>query len=160
MDDRKSTDYSVMFASLDMLLAASLPQMKLYYEIGQLVGSRQEKGAAAAAAEYLQETYPDSTGFSPRNLRRMRAFYQAYADTPEMIDAAMKIGWTQNVVILEARLTNSERAWYMQAVRQFGWSKAELLRQIEKEAHLALDLPDEVCYTEKNIAAGENSSHA
>ena len=64
---------------------------------------------------------------------------------------------TQNVIILEAKLTSSERAWYMQAVRQFDWSKSELLRQIEAEAHLTLDLPDEVCYTEENAVAEEDS---
>ena len=48
----------------------------------------------------------------------------------------------------------------MQAVRQFGWSKSELLRQIEGEAHLTLDLPDEVCYTEENAVAEEDSSYA
>ncbi len=67
---------------------------------------------------------------------------------------------TQNVIILEAKLTSSERAWYMQAVRQFDWSKSELLRQIEAEAHLTLDLPDEVCYTEENAVAEEDSSYA
>lgn len=88
-----------------------------------------------------------------------RAFYRAYEDAPEMMDAAMKIGWTQNTVILEARLASSAGAWYLRAVRQFGWSKAELLRQIVAEAHLHLDLPDEVCYTEENTAE-EDSSHA
>lgn len=136
--------YTAMFASLDKLLAANLPQIELYCEIGRLVSSRAEKGAVAAAAEYLQAACPDTTGFSPRNLRQMREFYQVYAGTPEMIDAAMKIGWTQNVVILEAKLTLPEKAWYLRAARQFGWSKAELLRQIAVDAHLTLDLPDEV----------------
>ena len=65
-----------------------------------------------------------------------RAFYRAYEDAPEMMDAAMKIGWTQNTVILEARLASSAGAWYLRAVRQFGWSKAELTKQIAANAHL------------------------
>lgn len=51
------------------------------------------------------------------------------------------------VIILEAKLTTTEKEWYIRAVGQFGWSKSELLRQIEAEAHLTLDLPDKVCYT-------------
>lgn len=62
---RKSIDYSAMFATLDALMAAELPQMKLYREIGKLVCSRTEKGAAVAAAEYLTNVYPDVSGFSP-----------------------------------------------------------------------------------------------
>ena len=105
---KRSTDYGSMFVLLDTLLAAELPLIKLYYEIGRVVSGSPEKGAAIAAAEYLQNACPDAAGFSPRNLRRMRAFYQAYASTPEMIGAAMEIGWTQNVIILEAKLTSSE----------------------------------------------------
>lgn len=50
MGVRKSTDYSSMFALLDAMLDAELPLIKLYYEIGRLISSRAEKGAAAAAA--------------------------------------------------------------------------------------------------------------
>lgn len=152
MNVRKPTDYSSLFDALDTLMTAGLPQMKLYSEIGRLVSSRPEKGAAVAAAKYLQNTYPDSSGFSPRNLRRMRDFYRAYEDTPEVMAEAVTIGWTQNTVILETELTLQEKLWYIRAVRQFGWSKLKLMEQIASAAHLemALDLASEVCYTEEN----------
>ena len=78
---------------------------------------RSDYGAAVMAAEYLSTRYPDATGFSLRNLRRMRLFCQTYADAPEVLQQAMESGWTQNVAILEAELTVSEKAWYIQAVR-------------------------------------------
>ena len=78
MNIRKSMDYSTLFSELDELIVAQLPQMKLYCEISRLVSDRAEKGAAVAASEYLQATYPAAEGFSPRNVRRMRAFYAAY----------------------------------------------------------------------------------
>ena len=145
-------NYSTMFTSLDTLMAAALPQMELYCKIGRLVSSRAEKGAAVAAAEYLGRTYPDASGFSPRNLRRMRDFYRAHENTPDVLDEAMTIGWTQNVVILEAELTVRERMWYIRAVRQYGWSKPELQRKISAGASekIPLDLVDNVCYTEEN----------
>ena len=64
MNVRKPIDYSAMFAALDSLMAADLPQMELYCGIGRLVSSRAEKGAAVAATEYLCVTYPDVSGFS------------------------------------------------------------------------------------------------
>ena len=57
MNIRKPTDYSTLFAALDALMAAQLPQMELYCEIGRQVSGRSEKGAAVAASEYLQATY-------------------------------------------------------------------------------------------------------
>ena len=85
MNIRKPTDYATMFTILDTLMAAQLPQMELYREIGRLVSGRSEKGAAVAASEYLQAAYPAADGFSPRNVRRMRAFYAAYEKTPEIM---------------------------------------------------------------------------
>ena len=152
MNVRKPTDYSAMFAALDELMAENLPQMELYRGIGRVASGRPEKGAAVAAAEYLQGAYPDATGFSPRSLRRMRDFYRTYESTPEIMAEAMTIGWTQNVVIMESDLMLQDKAWYIRAIRQFGWSKLELATQIAASAHLeiSLDLPGEVCYTEEN----------
>ena len=110
MNIRKPADYSVLFSELDKLIAAQLPQMELYREIGRVVSSRAEKGAAVAASEHLQVTYPAAEGFSPRNLRRMREFYAAYEESPEIIRLAMNLGWTQNVAILERCGSSEERA--------------------------------------------------
>ncbi len=161
MNIRKPINYSAMFAALDQLMASEHSQMNLYCTIGRLVGSRPEKGAAVAAAEYLQNTYPDMQGFSPRNIRRMRLFYSSYKDTPEIMASAMAIGWTQNIVILESDLTLDEKHWYIRAVLQFEWSKLTLAEKIRSEVHLelSLDLEPEVCYTEKNNAESKHTSN-
>ena len=160
MNIRKPTDYITMFTTLDTLMAAQLPQMELYREIGRVVSGRSEKGAAVAASEYLQAAYPTAEGFSPRNLRRMREFYAAYEESPEIIRLAMNLGWTQNVAILERCSSNEERAWYIRAVLRFGWKKAKLLDAIESQAwlHSSLDEQAVSCYTEKNEAMQESES--
>ena len=65
MNIRKPIDYSAMYSTLDQLIVAGLPQAELYFEIGRAISSRPEKGEAVIAAEYLQEHYPASKGFSP-----------------------------------------------------------------------------------------------
>ena len=154
MNIRKPADYSTLFSELDMLIAIQLPQMELYCEIGRLVSGRAEKGAAVAVSEYLQATYPAIEGFSPRNLRRMRAFYAAYEESPEITRLAMSLGWTQNVAILERCSSNEERAWYIQSVLRFGWKKAKLLEAIDSQAWLYSSLDEQAvsCYTEEKIS--------
>lgn len=161
MNIRKNIDYSAMFAALEAALSAEMPQMQLCCELGRIVCSRPEKGAAVAAAEYLHSRFPDASGFSPRNLRRMREFYRMYEDTPELLTLAMEISWTQNVVILEADMEPEERRWYLRAAGCFGWSKAELQRKIDSDAHLEiqLDESDVPCYTELENSNLECSSH-
>ena len=158
MNIRKPTDYTAMFAALDAAVAAQLPQMELYCEIGRVVGSRAEKGAAVAASEYLQAAYPAADGFSPRNLRRMRAFYATYEESPEIMRLAMYLGWTRNVAILEGCGSSEERAWYVRAVLRFGWKKTKLLESIKTQAWRNSTLDEQAisCYTGENEATRES----
>ena len=160
MNIRKPTDYSDMYAALDRAISGDHTQMQTYALIGQAVSSRGEKGAAVAAAEHLQEHYPDISGFSPRNLRRMRDFYRTYGQDEAALNLAMLIGWTQNVVILEAELTNQERAWYLKQVASHGWSKKVLAEHIQNEIHLVETLDDSAdsCYTVGNETALGNQN--
>ena len=148
MNIRKNIDYSEMYEELDMLMARELSQMELYCGIGKAVCRRTEKGAAVMASEYLNKQYPDVKGFSPRSLRRMRDLYRTYENHPALLSRAMKLGWIQNVVIMEAELTMDLREWYMKAAEQFGWSKTELIANIAANAHesIVLAIEDEVCY--------------
>ena len=136
-----------LYEALDGLMARQLPQMELYCEIGKGVCQRTEKGAAVMASEYLNKHYPDVKGFSPRSLRRMRDFYRTYEGHPSLLSRAIKLGWMQNVVIMEADLTMELREWYMKATEQFGWSKSELIAAIDASVHETMILHDkeEVC---------------
>ena len=160
MNIRKNIDYSEMYAALDAAMKVNKEQMELYMQIGQAVCQRTEKGAAVAAAEYLSESYPDVQGFSPRNLRRMRDFYRKYENYPALMSLAMRINWTQNVVIMEADLTMELQEWYLRAARQFGWSKMELTARIADQAHLeiVLDIEEEVCDNSHNEEESVSSS--
>ena len=111
-----------MYEALDMLMAMQLPQMELYCVIGKTVCQRTEKGAAVMASEYLNKQYPDVKGFSPRSLRRMRDFYRTYENHSALLSRAMKLGWIQNVVIMEAGLTRETRKWYLEQARERQWS--------------------------------------
>ena len=72
MNVRKPVDYGTMYREFATSLAQTLPQMDEIYAIGKAISQCTEKGAAVAAAEFLQANFPDRTGFSPRNVRQMR----------------------------------------------------------------------------------------
>ena len=67
---------------------------------GNWSASEQKKGAEVAAAEYLAAKHSNNSGFSPRNLFRMRDFFCTYETASNIRHEALMIGWTQNVVIL------------------------------------------------------------
>jgi len=87
----------------------------------------------------------------------MRDFYRAYENHPALLSRAMKLGWIQNVVIMEADLTMEIRGWYMKAAKQLDWSQTELIAMITSEVHLeiVLDNEAEICdniNSEKDIS--------
>ena len=131
MNVRKAVDYGTMHRELTAILAQNLPQMEEIHAIGKAIRQRPEKGAAVAAAEFLHANFPDRTGFSPRNVRRMRDFYKVYENDEALLRLAMKIGWTLNVVIMEADLTREARRWYLEQAREQQWSKTVLQKAIK-----------------------------
>ena len=157
MNVRKPVDYGTMHRELTAILAQNLPQMEEVYAIGKVINQCPEKGAAVAAAEFMQANFPDRTGFSPRNVRRMRDFYKIYENDQTLLRLAMKIGWTLNVVIMESELTMDARCWYLQKANVGGLSKAELLRMIESAAHLEISLDEskQDWYTKENDECSE-----
>ena len=161
MNVRKPVDYGAMYHELDAILAQNLSQMDEIYAIGKIISQRPEKGAAVAAAEFLQANFPDRTGFSPRNVRRMRDFCKTYENDQTLLRLATKIGWTLNVVIMESELTMDARCWYLQKANVGGLSKAELLRMIESAAHLEISLDEgkQDCYTKENDELPKRMQH-
>ena len=161
MNIRKEIDYSTMHAALDLAVSMKLPQMELYCEIGKAICLRTEKGAAVAAASYLSKQYPDMTGFSPRNVRRMRDLYRLYSDMPELLAKVLRLNWTQNVVIMETELPAEARAWYIDEALRCDPTKAELLELLSSEAHLqiSLDQTEKYWYNADNDKVLEFDQH-
>ena len=85
MNVRKPVDYGTMYRELTVILAQKPSQMDEIYAIGKTISQRPEKGAAVAAAEFMQTNFPDRTGFSPRNVRRMRDFYKTYKNDQKLL---------------------------------------------------------------------------
>ena len=162
MNVRKPANYNTMYREVAEILTQNLPQMEEIHAIGKAVSRRPEKGAAVAAAEFLQANFPDRAGFSPRNVRRMRDFCKLYENDEPLLRLAMKIGWTLNVVIMEAELTRDTRQWYLRKANAGGLSKAELLEMIESAAHLekSLDAAPDTCYTDKKRKDSALRRHA
>jgi predicted nuclease of restriction endonuclease-like (RecB) superfamily len=107
--------------------------VQTYWHIGRLIVEHEQGGERRAAygkqqlsrlSARLTERF--GKGFDPRNLRNMRAFYQAF---PIWNAVRTKLSWTHYRVLL--RLENpSARDWYAKEAVQQNWSARALERQI------------------------------
>jgi predicted nuclease of restriction endonuclease-like (RecB) superfamily len=108
----------------------------LYWQIGRDILDRQEREKWGAKvidrlATDLKRSFPDMKGFSPRNLKYMRAFAEAWPEEPIVQAVLAQITWYHNVAILEKLTTSEDRIWYAKAAIQHGWSRNVLVPQIE-----------------------------
>jgi len=74
-------------------------------------------------------------GFSPRNLKYMRAFAEAWPEEEFVQQVAAQIPWFHNCVLLDELQRQEDRIWYAKAAVQHGWSRNILVHQIETALH-------------------------
>jgi len=117
-------------------LAVNNELIVLYWQIGREILSRQQQEGWGAKvierlAQDLKREFPSMSGFSPRNLKYMRAFAEAYPDEQFVQRSAAQIPWRHNQVLLDKLKTPEQRLWYAQKSFENGWSRDILVIQIE-----------------------------
>jgi predicted nuclease of restriction endonuclease-like (RecB) superfamily len=108
----------------------------LYWGIGKEILLRQQlEGWGAKVIEQLgkdlRHAFPEMQGFSPRNLKYMRALAEAWPDEAIVQQAAAQLPWFHNCVLLDKVKDRVERLWYIQQAIENGWSRNVLVIQIE-----------------------------
>lgn len=104
----------------------------LYFRIGKIISENQKYGSnfINTLSTSLKIDFPDSTGFSPRNLNRMRKFYETYADFSILPPAVAKLPWTHNSILVDRINDPIVRNWYAEQCLKNGWNKVVLNHQI------------------------------
>lgn len=127
-------------AQYEALRAVNRELISLYWDIGKIITSRQEgetwgKGIVEQLARDLQAEFRGVTGFSARNIWRMRDFYLTYHANEKLSPMVTEIGWTHNQVILSKCKDDLEREFYIRMTRKYGWTKNVLIHQIENQTY-------------------------
>ena len=82
-------------------------------------------------AEDLRLAFPDMKGFSPRNLKYMRAFAQAWPDEAIVQEALAQLPWYHHLALLDKLPDSETRRWYAAKAIEHNWSRNILVMQIE-----------------------------
>lgn len=117
-------------------LAVNRELVLLYWQIGRDILARQaSQGWGAKVIERLahdlRTAFPEMKGFSPRNLKYMRAFAEAWPDD-EFVQAVLaQLPWYHQLALLDKLSTPETRRWYAAQAIQHNWSRNVLVMQIE-----------------------------
>lgn len=117
-------------------LAVNRELVGLYWQIGRDILARQaEQGWGAKVidrlAHDLRAAFPDMKGFSPRNLKYMRAFAEAWPDESFVQEVLAQLPWYHQLALLDKLPGAETRRWYAVKAIEDGWSRNVLVMQIE-----------------------------
>jgi predicted nuclease of restriction endonuclease-like (RecB) superfamily len=108
----------------------------LYWRPGRDILTRQaEQGWGAKVVDRLsrdlREAFPELKGFSPRNLKYMRAFAQAWPDAAFVQEVLAQLPWYHHIALLDKLDTPDARRWYAENAITHNWSRNVMVMQIE-----------------------------
>lgn len=121
------------------LRAVNSTLVDLYWQVGGILSRRIEsegwgKGTVAALSVQVQRRQPGVRGFSPQNLWRMRQFFEAWRDRPDLSALLRELPWTQHMIILGQSKRPEEEEFYLRRCIDEQWSSRELERQYRSAA--------------------------
>ena len=107
--------------------------LDLYFYVGKIVNENSSWGNKfiESLSTEMKIEFPNIKGFSVRNIKNMKKFYQELSTNEKVQMASAQIPWSHNMLILDKVKNEDERLWYMQKCVENGWSFDVLQIQID-----------------------------
>ena len=138
MDNNDFTEILSLISKAQSRALASVNRemITMYWEIGRIVSEKAAsdgwgKSTVSSLAVFLQSKMPNTSGFSDKNIWRMKQFYETYKGNQKLSPLVREISWTNNLLIMTACKTDEAREFYINACIDNQYSKRELERQID-----------------------------
>ncbi len=163
----KELKIRIQSAQLKAAVSVNQAMLQLYWDLAERIIARQQAsawgdGILVQISHDLQSEFPDMKGFSVRNLKYMRQWYQFWAGTNAIakqvaaqldksaigqqpaaqLENALfvqqlvsQIPWWHNVIIISKIKEQGEALFYVQQTIQNNWSRAVLTHHIESRLY-------------------------
>ena len=130
----------------------------LYHSIGCVINAHKSWGNKFIEnlAQDIKLEFPQSTGYSVRNLKYMAKFAATYPDAEFVQQVVAQIPWGHNVVLLDKVADAEERNWYIEACRKNGWSRNVLVHQIESGLYQRQALAEKISNFERRLPSPQS----
>ena len=142
--------HAAIHANVDMLL--------LYHDIGCVINEHKLWGNRFIdnLATDIRIDFPESKGYSVRNLKYMAKFAETYPNREFVQTVSAQIPWSHNIAIIEKVKDPEQRIWYIQKTAENGWSHNVLIHQIESGLYQRQVLADKVSNFESRLPSPQS----
>ncbi len=130
----------------------------LYYNIGKIINDHKTWGNKFIEnlAADIHLSFPDTKGYSIRNLKYMAKFAAEYPDEQFVQTVSAQIPWSHNCAILDKVKDNTRREWYIRKTCENGWSHSVLIHQIESGLYERQETAEKVSNFETRLASPQS----
>ena len=104
----------------------------------------------------IRIAFPESKGYSVRNLKYMAKLAETYPDREFVQQVVAQIPWGHNIVLLDKITDMDERKWYIKKSAENGWSRNVLVHQIESKLYQRQVLADKVTNFEHRLSSPQS----
>lgn len=130
----------------------------LYYNIGSIINENKSWGNKFIEnlAKDIKLEYPNSKGYSVRNLKYMAKFADEYTDKEFVQTVSAQIPWSHNCLIMDKVKTHEKRKWYIEKTIENGWSHSVLTHQIESGLYERQAIAEKISNFENRLPATQS----
>lgn len=126
----------------------------LYYNIGKIINEHKTWGNRFIdnLAADIRLSFPDTKGYSVRNLKYMAKFAAEYTDEQIVQAALAQITWYHNIALMDKVNDIEVRLWYAEKIVENGWSRNVLVHQIESGLYERQAIAEKISNFENRLA--------
>lgn len=108
----------------------------LYLNIGSYISKKIENAqwgdaVVSQLADFISSKQPGASGFTRRNLFRMRQVFETYRKDNHLSMLVRQLPWSHNVIIVSQSRNQDEREFYLKMSIREKWGKRELEHQFK-----------------------------
>lgn len=130
----------------------------LYYNIGLIINENKSWGNKFIEnlARDIKLAFPNSTGYSVRNLKYMAKFAEEYPNSEFVQTVSAQIPWSHNCLIMDKIKDTDIRVWYINKTIENGWSHSVLTHQIESSLYERQAIAEKISNFENRLPAPQS----
>lgn len=124
-------------AQYNAVIGANYALVKRNLKIGQLLISKSEWGNKFVdnLAKDIKAEFPETTGFSVRNLKYMKKFANLFSEDDIDDNDFAAVTWYHHIALMDKTKDVEQYIWYLRKAIDNGWSRNTLVMQIETDLY-------------------------
>lgn len=107
-------------------------------------------------AKDIKLAFPNSTGYSVRNLKYMAKFAAEYPDGEFVQEVLAQITWYHHIALMDKVKDKSKAIWYAENTIKNGWSRNVLVHQIESGLYERQAIAEKISNFENRLSAPQS----